>query len=219
MNSSQRIDSRGLVACHECDRLHRKPLPGGGQVASCSQCGCTLARGRHRAVDRTLALSIAGLACLIVANLFPFIAFDFEGRSQSTTIFAGVTALAAEGLYGVAALIFVAAIGAPLLKLVGMIYVLLPLRFGKRPYGLATSYRWLERLHPWAMAEVYLLGVLVAFVKLSDMARVELAVAFYAFCALILLSTAANATMDPREVWSQLEDLADEGSSAPGASA
>ena len=57
------------------------------------------------------------------------------------------------------------------------------------------------------MAEVYLLGVLVAFVKLSDMARVELAVAFYAFCALILLSTAANAAMDPREVWSRLEDL------------
>ena len=99
----------------------------------------------------------------------------------------------------------VSAILAPLAKLLGMVYVLLPLRLGHRPWALGASYRWLERLHPWAMAEVYMLGVLVAFVKLSQMADIEFSLAFYAFVALIVLSSAANAALDPREVWKRLE--------------
>ena len=48
-------------------------------------------------------------------------------------------------------------------------------------------------------------GVLVAFVKLSQMADIEFSLAFYAFVALIVLSSAANAALDPREVWKRLE--------------
>ena len=48
-------------------------------------------------------------------------------------------------------------------------------------------------MHPWAMMEVYLLGVIVAYVKLTDLARLELGIALFAFVALILVMVAAEA--------------------------
>lgn len=69
---------------------------------------------------------------------------------------------------------------------------------------MARVFRLIEVLHPWAMMEVYLLGVIVAYVKLIDLARLELGVALYAFVALIILIVAAEAAMDPRQVWDRL---------------
>ena len=54
-------------------------------------------------------------------------------------------------------------------------------------------FRITELLRPWAMMEVYLLGVIVAYVKLSDFARLELGVALFAFVGLIVVMIAAEA--------------------------
>ena len=57
---------------------------------------------------------------------------------------------------------------APLLKILCVFYVLVPLKFNTRlPYAKQV-FRFFEVLHPWAMTEVYMLGILVAIVKLAD---------------------------------------------------
>jgi paraquat-inducible protein A len=65
-------------------------------------------------------------------------------------------------------------------------------------------FRSTEVLHRWAMMEVYLLGVIVAYVKLTDLARLELGIAVYSFVALIVVMVAAEAALDPRKVWERL---------------
>jgi paraquat-inducible protein A len=92
----------------------------------------------------------------------------------------------------------------PLAKLLATAYVLLPLRLNRRPWGLARVFRAVEIMHPWAMMEVFLLGVVVAYVKLSDLARLELGIALFAFVALILVMIAAEVALEPREVWDRL---------------
>jgi paraquat-inducible protein A len=54
---------------------------------------------------------------------------------------------------------------------------------------------------PWAMMEVYMLSVLVAIVKLSELATIVPGIALYAFSALILVTAWSGATLDPRIVW------------------
>ena len=44
--------------------------------------------------------------------------------------------------------------------------ILLPIQLGWRPPWIIAAFRWVERLQPWSMMEVYLLGVIVAYVKL-----------------------------------------------------
>ncbi len=94
----------------------------------------------------------------------------------------------------------------PLLRITGMLYILVPLRFGRRPWALAPAFRHLETFMPWAMVEVYMLGILVAIVKLSDFATLELGVAVYAFAALIVLMAATAVTLDPREIWNKVSE-------------
>jgi paraquat-inducible protein A len=60
-------------------------------------------------------------------------------------------------------------------------------------------------LQPWAMMEVFLLGVLVAMVKLSSMAEIVVGPALYAFGFLVLVLAGITASLDPRTVWDRLE--------------
>jgi len=71
-----------LIACHECDLIHRvKPLPEKG-IANCTRCGSVLYRHKPNSIDRTLALSMAGLVLFVLANSFPFLALKMESQVQ-----------------------------------------------------------------------------------------------------------------------------------------
>jgi paraquat-inducible protein A len=66
---------------------------------------------------------------------------------------------------------------------------------------LFPAYRLLGAITPWSMLEVYMLGLLVAIVKLSKLATIESGTAFYAFCLLIFTMTAASSTFEPSLLW------------------
>lgn len=196
-----------LVVCHDCDLLHRpRALPPGG-VARCVRCGGVLYRRPDGGLERTLALTLAALILFIIANVFPFMAFKLEGRMQESTLVTGVIELYRGGLWGVSAVVLATSIAVPFLKLAGMLYLLMPLRLGRRPWRLPLAFRVVKAIGTWAMTEVYMLGVLVAFVKLSDIATVVLDAAVYSFGGFILLTTAASASFDPDRVWEWSEAL------------
>ena len=56
------------------------------------------------------------------------------------------------------------------------------------------------------MIEVYLLGVLVSLLKLSKLATLTLGASFWSFVGLIICLTAAVSSIDPRELWTRLEN-------------
>ena len=101
-------------------------------------------------------------------------------------------------------LVLLTATVVPLAWLLSTAYVLLPLWLGRVPWGVAQVFRFTELLRPWAMMEVYLLGVIVAYVKLSDLARLELGIALFAFVGLIVVMIAAEAALEPHEIWRRL---------------
>ena len=190
-----------VIACHECGLIQRmRPLPVGAR-ACCGRCGAVLYRERRDSLHRVLMLTFAALILFVLAHAFPFMTFKLEGREQLSTLLSGVVGLFRDGMWPLAALVLCAASLFPLLKLLGNLCVLLPLHFGRAPPFVTRVFRWIEVIHPWAMMEVYLLGVIVAYVKLTDLARLELGIAIYAFVALIVVMVAADATLDPRQVW------------------
>jgi len=193
-----------IMACHDCGLVHHLlPLPKGG-AASCTRCGAVLYRRKADSIDRALMLTLAALILFVIANSFPFLTFKLEGGATTSTLMTGVIQLYEDGMWPLAALVLGATILVPLAKLLASTYVLLPLRLGRRPWGLVQMFRATEIMHPWAMMEVFLLGVIVAYVKLSDLAKLELGIALYAFIALILVMIAAEVALDPREVWDRI---------------
>jgi paraquat-inducible protein A len=197
-------DERQAIACHDCGLLLRaRPLPR-GEVARCPRCsGRLYGRGQHD-LDRALALHLTGLLLFIVANAFPFMTFKLEGLAETSTLISGVLEFARQDLWFLAAVVSCAAIFVPLAKLLATLYLLIPLRIGRVPPYAAVTFRYIELMHPWAMMEVFLLGVLVAYVKLTDLATLELGPAVIAFAGLIVILAAGEAAIEPRDIWSRL---------------
>lgn len=198
-------DARHLLACHECDLLHRTQALADGDTAKCSRCGAVLYQQKHNGLERTLMLNLAALVLFVLANVYPFMTFELEGRVQQNTLITGVLELYGNGMVMLAVLVFCASILAPAMKILGTLYVLLPVSFNRLPWKAASAFRWIQTLSPWAMMEVYMLGVLVAIVKLSQLATIVPGIALYSFVALIVITAAASVTLDPRIVWDRIE--------------
>lgn len=198
------IVEESLIACHDCDGLYPWPQLKPGQRVRCARCGLVLLECKPGGIERSLSLTLASLILFVVANAFPIMQMSIEGRAQDSTILAGVEALFRQGYGLVAGLVFVVSILAPSLKLLGRLYVLLPLQL-RRPLPYSRQvFRWVATLGPWAMTEVYLLGVLVAIVKLVDLATITPGLALYSFVGLIVLMAAADSVLEPHEVWERL---------------
>jgi paraquat-inducible protein A len=198
-------DNSRAVECHDCGLRHVLRDAPAGNVARCRRCGARLRVFRDDPLGRALALSLTGLVLIAVANALPFMSLRIEGRTQDASLLTGAIELFDRGLWVLAGVVLLTTVVAPFVKLSGLAYVLLALRLPRPPRHLPVLFRWLERVHPWAMIEVYLLGVFVAYVKLVDLASIDLGAALYSLAALMVLVAAVNATVDSEDVWEAME--------------
>ncbi len=198
-----------LIACHECDLLMRKPVLQDGESAECPRCGYELFRHRHHVVRRSLALVVTALLLYIPANFLPIMQLNLLGQISQDTVWSGVIGLYESGMQGIAVVVFLSSMAVPLLKLLCQLLVLISIRidFG-RSYGLLL-YRIYHHMREWGMLEVYLMGILVAMVKLMDLADLSLGLGLFCFIALLLVQVWLEVTMSPHQIWEALsgEDI------------
>lgn len=198
------MSSQDYIGCPSCDLLHRRsPLPARG-VAMCCRCGAMLYRHAEGCLDLTLALALSGIICFVIANIYPFLSFAYEGRIQETILLSGAIELYNQGQLIIAVLVLATGIVSPLVVLIGLIYILIPLKFGHRAPGTAPLFRLVRLAQPWAMTEVFFLGILVAMVKLIKMAEITPGLGLYAFLALVVQLTAIAVSLNPECIWERL---------------
>ncbi|EZH84024.1 paraquat-inducible protein A [Ectopseudomonas composti] len=193
-----------LVACHECDLLMRKPVLQDGESAECPRCGYELFSHRHHVVRRSLALVLTALLLYVPANFLPIMQLNLLGQTSQDTVWSGVIGLYESDMQGIAVVVFLCSMAVPLLKLLCQLLVLLSIRtdFG-RSYGLLL-YRIYHHMREWGMLEVYLMGILVAMVKLMDLADLSLGLGLFCFIALLLVQVWLEVTMSPHQIWQAL---------------
>ena len=194
-----------VVACHDCDLLHRIPALRPGASASCSRCGALLRQLHANALDRALAFASASLVLYVLANVYVFMVFKVQGRVEVNHMISGVIRLYERGMPSLSLAILLTSIVIPGIKIALNLYILVPLRLGRTPRHLAAAYRWMKAFGPWGMLDVYMLGVLVAVVNLTAIASIELGIASYCFVALMLASSAVSAQMPHELIVSHME--------------
>jgi paraquat-inducible protein A len=194
-----------LVACHDCDLVHRLPVQVPGTML-CRRCGAVLCRRKPNSIERSLALTLTALILFALSNSFPFLAMKSGGFIQETTLLTGVRELWHQELYGLATLVLLTCVLVPLLQMLGLLAILLPLHLGRRPLrGAAHVLRLVQEVAPWGMMEVFMIGILVALVKLGHMATIVPGISVFSFGALIFAMAAAFANLDPPLLWKHLD--------------
>jgi paraquat-inducible protein A len=195
---------RALTACHECDLLQWEPMLPPDGIANCRRCNAVLFRQTRGSLERALAYTLGAAIFFIIANVFPIVGLEVQGIANSTSLYGAVETIWKRDMEDVAALVFVTTILIPAMEMSLMLYVLLPLKLGHVPQGLAKILRVLQSVRPWSMTQVFILGVLVALVKLQHLAHVVPGIALWSFGGLILTLTAAVASFNTHELWNMV---------------
>lgn len=201
------MKTSNYVACPECDLL----LHGGsavvGEKEHCPRCHYLLHRPRADSVTRTLALSLTGLFLMLPANLLPIVGIKVLGNYHDGTLLSGAVTLFNEGMWGVAILVFLSSILFPILSIILSLWISGHLFFNRPNRYLSLGLRTLHHIEEWAMLEVYLLGIIVACVKLSSMAELKFGLGLAAFILLLLVTVMLASSFDSTLFWQRIEQL------------
>lgn len=193
----------GLAACPQCDLLLREAQESRNprSTFACPRCGARLHRGERGSLENMLALACAALVFLVVANAFPVLGLDVNGQRTDITLIDAIDKLWQAQMQPVAVLVLLTTIVTPLLEVSTILWLALPLWLGRPPLAFVKVIRLLKAVRPWAMTEVFMLGTLVAMVKLAHFADLLPGVGIWAFGGLMVLLTALTALTEPRELW------------------
>jgi paraquat-inducible protein A len=193
-----------LRECPSCGLFQTVPGLPPGSTAQCARCPTILRHTSSHRIDHIIALTLTAFILLIVMCSTTLMTVETAGIRRAADLFSGPEELARQNMGELAAVIIFVTVLAPLIRLVGTLYVLVRLHEPMPPGHLRRIFAWAERLRPWSMLEVFVFGVFVAYVKLSDLVTIGLATGVYALLALTFVLVWMDSALDREAVWERL---------------
>ena len=187
------------VGCETCGLVNTPD----GDNARCLRCARILHSRKPNSLARTWALLIAAAVLYVLANYYPVLTVVQLGAGSPSTILGVVEELISSGMYPLAALVFLASIAVPMLKLVGLAGMLVATQTGRvsrlsdrtRQYYVVC---WIGR---WSMIDISMESLLGALVRFGTVITIEPGIGAVAFCGVVILTMLAAESFDPRLMW------------------
>lgn len=193
------------ILCSQCDMLVLLPRLEAGHKANCPRCGVTLTIQWDAPRQRPTAYAVVALFMLLLSNLFPFVNMKVAGITREITLLdiPGVMFSADYASLGAFFMLFVQMVPAFCLMTILLLVnrVILPQRLKQ------SMARILFNLKTWGMAEIFLAGVLVSFVKLMAYGDIGIGSSFIPWCLFCVVQLRAFQCVDRRWLWDDLAPM------------
>lgn len=186
--------TEGKTRCHLCGYLHTL------EENECLQCGEELHQRSPNSIVLTWGYALAATLFLIPANILPMMVVTSLGTDEGSTIMEGVIYFFAHGDFGIGAVIFIASVAVPVLKLVILYYLLLIVRFRQydKAIGGVKLFHIIHFIGKWSMLDIFVVALMVSMVQFQNLATIQTGGAAIAFCAVVVLTIIAAEKFDPR---------------------
>jgi paraquat-inducible protein A len=191
--------SDSIVGCETCGLV--SPLA--DAHARCPRCGFRLHMRKPNSIARTWALALAAAILYVPANAYPVLTVIQLGSGEPSTILGGVEELLSGGQWPLAALVFLASIMVPVLKLFGLTVLLVTTQTGRtaRLRDRTVLYRIVDVIGRWSMIDIFMISLLVALVQFGAMVSINPGIGAIAFAGVVILTMFAARAFDPRLIW------------------
>ena len=190
----------GLKLCLSCHKVCAE------QTTHCPRCGARVHQRRQNSITRSWALTLTAALLYIPANLLPMMTVSKFEEGQPQTIFSGVIELVNHGMVPIALLVFTASVMVPVLKLLGMVWLLICVRFPRAAmHRQQTLYRVIVWIGRWSMLDIFIISLLVGLVQFGKLGTVTAGIGAYAFASVVVTTMLAAMQFDPRLLWDAAE--------------
>jgi len=190
-----------FIGCTGCGALQAAPEPVLNGPLTCTVCRSELTRTTGRSLGAAFACASATLLFLLPANLFPLLSTSILGATRQSHLISSVTAMWEGGWPWLALVIAALLVVAPLLRFGLLTAVLGALQLGRRPAWLGPAFRYANALEMWALTDVFLLAMWIAYVRLAALVSVTVEIGAVCFIIAGLLTLLTRATLCKEAVW------------------
>ncbi|MEO0437035.1 MAG: paraquat-inducible protein A [Pseudomonadota bacterium] len=193
-----------FIACIACDALWRKPELAPGERVRCPRCHHVLMTNKSTSAQRAVALLATSLVLFALAVFYPFLSLSASGLSNEISVADATLVLWRTGYELLSIVCVLLILLFPLVQIVLTFFVALSL-MSSAPISPAIRqiYGFVHRITPWAMMDIFMLGVVVSLVKIGTLADIHVGVAFWSLGALIVtVSMGANGVCAD-SIWSR----------------
>ena len=168
------------TACKDCGVIIDIKSFNSSTQYACPRCHSVFYRPGE-SFDLVLVMAVTSLLFFIPASFLPIMTLTIMGQSHSVTLIEAVWFFANDGYIIIALIAAGSGIVIPLTLLTLIIMMIIPLKLDYAPKMISNFYRFYEHLRSWSMAEVYLISIFVAIIKLGGMAELSLDFGLYSF--------------------------------------
>ncbi|GAB6093936.1 paraquat-inducible protein A [Desulfatiferula olefinivorans] len=200
--------AESLLGCPQCDLLVRRHPVNRRYDSCCPRCGALLFKGCEDGITRALALSLSGLLLFVPAGGLPLLELNIMGQSGRCTMIRAVFQIYRNGDPWTAGLVLLCSLMAPLGILSLLCAVTLLLKLGRIRPLIVPLLRLYQGLSEWVMLDVYLIGILIAFIKMKDFGDLVPGTGLYCFIGVMAATTLAMTAFSTHKAW----DMIGEGS-------
>ncbi len=176
--------SSTAFTCPLCAQPHTPVRLRRGHRALCTRCGTTLARPALLGPASGIAFAVTGLVLLVPAVLLPFATVSRIGPPRPTVVLDGAKALWEHDMPWLAGWVALCGTLVPAVLLVSLVVACWAAWRGQSGAFAQAMHSVTQALEAWAMPEVYVLAVMVAFVRVESVADVDLGPGFWCYAAM-----------------------------------
>lgn len=195
-----------VIVCPSCDLAHCVGAAPSNERTVCARCGVLLQRAENGSIDTAIALAVSALVLFAFSNAYPLVAIQSNGSERATTLMGAALGMYKQGHALLASLVFFTTVAAPILQITSLLYLLVPLWRHREAPGQRLVFRLLTQVRPWIFVEVFMLGALVALVRLAAFARVVPGLALWSCALLMFTLTALTSRTSPGQFWRWVEE-------------
>lgn len=204
MNPYPSAASRGLLGCECCGLV----LQTAAAQGRCTRCGFGLHSAKPHSLQRTWAWLATAVILYVPSNLLPVMSTASMLGRESHTLLGGIHELWTSGSWELAAIVFIASIAVPLLKIasLALLATCAHRRSRWRQRERAALFRLVETVGHWSMLDVFVVVLLVSMVRFGVLASVAPETGLLAFGGVVVATMLASSAFDPRLIWPDDDD-------------
>ena len=138
---------------------------------------------------------------LIASYWFTFISFRVKGQFRDISLIDASAVLFEQNFYLLSILVLLFTLLLPVIYLTFLLLLLIPIKLNFNFINLIYFARLISKMLPWIMVDVFLMGVVVALIKISSMAEIYLGASFWCYLLFTISFAYLSTLIDSHKIW------------------